>query len=80
MLPFIKIRLKLFFISNSNDIDDDLISIDFFFKLSSIHRHLGVTFNSDAKWSDYKNEVYKSAMKKIMFYGSLNTCLSVRIY
>ena len=43
-----------------------------------MHRHLGVTLNSDAKWVDHVihvNEIYKSVMKKINILRKLKYLL-----
>ncbi|PJE78143.1 hypothetical protein CI610_02928 [invertebrate metagenome] len=55
-------KTEIIFISNSDNIEEnlDLIFDGTFLNFSSLHRHLGVIFNSNAKWSDHIDEIYKS--------------------
>ncbi|PJE77993.1 hypothetical protein CI610_03077 [invertebrate metagenome] len=79
-------KTEVIFISNSDNVDEDLELIfdGHFLNFSSKHRHLGVTLNSDAKWVDHINEIYKSAMGKVNILRKLKYTLKrdalLRIY
>lgn len=60
---------EVLFISNANELDEDL-ELQFnneFLNYSECHRHLGVTFNYNGKWNDniHVEKIYKSVMKKV---------------
>ena len=71
-------KTDVLFISNSTDIEQD-IDLEFDGKVlnfTDYHKHLGVTFNSNAKWGDHVNGIYSSAMKKINVLRKLKHLIS----
>lgn len=79
-------KTDVLFISNCSDLDE-LLELEFdgnVLDFTDNHRHLGVTFNSSAKWEDHIEAMYSSVMKKINVLRKLKFILKrdalLRIY
>ena len=60
-------KTHVLFITNANAVDEviELTFDDNFLDFTDKHRHLGITLNSDAKWGDHIEEMFKSVLKKV---------------
>ena len=59
-------KTKVLFVSNIDGGEDLHITFGTTqLKFSSSHRHLGVVFSSDGKWSQHIDSIYVSCMKKV---------------
>ena len=78
LVTFNSDKTKVIFISNFDDIDEEL-ELRFNNEILDFvdsHRHLGVIFSSDGKWNKHISSIHESVMKKINALRSLKFLLS----